>query len=299
MMGKEENICKCACKLNSMDNDTINKLERRVKFLEDEIAQKNYQLNFLMEFSSVKENIEDNLFKFPKRTFKCSNKNNHKTEIKLANRFENLNFDESNEDDEDDVIIIADSKEKKQASKNRKQTELQKRKESATRGKRKKFVSIIGDSIIKDVKGYELSKDENLVVVKSFRGATTKAMYHYMIPTVEKHPDVLIIHTGTNDLKEEKDPKEVARKVIDLAKKAQTYDPGMKVNVSLLTPRKDGFSKQVIEVNRHLKDLCNENQIAFIDHSNVTTNHLNRSKLHLRENGSKLISKNFESFIYN
>ena len=149
------------------------------------------------------------------------------------------------------------------------------------------------------MKGYELTKEDNVVVVKSFRGATTKAMHHYMIPTIEKRPDVLIIHSGTNDLKEEKDPTEIAQQIINLATKVQTYDAGIKVNVSLLTPRNDGFRKKVNEVNKELKELCKKNQFAFIDHSNITTDHLNRSKLHLKENGSKLISKNYESFIYN
>ena len=35
---------------------------------------------------------------------------------------------------------------------------------------------ILGDSIIKDVKGWELTEDSNKVVVKSFRGATTSQM---------------------------------------------------------------------------------------------------------------------------
>ena len=35
---------------------------------------------------------------------------------------------------------------------------------------------ILGDSIIKDVKGWELTDDSNKVVVKSFSGATTSQM---------------------------------------------------------------------------------------------------------------------------
>ena len=35
---------------------------------------------------------------------------------------------------------------------------------------------ILGDSIIKDVQGWELTDDSNKVVVKCFRGATTSQM---------------------------------------------------------------------------------------------------------------------------
>ena len=42
---------------------------------------------------------------------------------------------------------------------------------------------ILGDSIIKDVKGWELTDDSNKVVVKSFRGATTSQTKWHVKPT--------------------------------------------------------------------------------------------------------------------
>ena len=129
MTREEKSTCKCTCKSNSTDNDTISKLESRVKFLEDEIKQKNYQLNFLMECSTVKENIEDNSFIRPKRTFKCNinNTNSNKTEIKLANRFENLKHsnetNQNDDQDDDNVIIITDNNKKKEPSSKKQKAE--------------------------------------------------------------------------------------------------------------------------------------------------------------------------------
>ena len=64
--------------------------------------------------------------------------------------------------------------------------------------------------MVQKVKGYQLAKslsNKNRVVVKSFAGATTSCMHHYIKPTLD--PDILILHTGTNDLKkEDRDPKQ-------------------------------------------------------------------------------------------
>ena len=45
---------------------------------------------------------------------------------------------------------------------------------------------ILGDSIIKDVKGWELTDDSNKVAVKSFCGATTNQMKWHVKPTTEQ-----------------------------------------------------------------------------------------------------------------
>ena len=47
---------------------------------------------------------------------------------------------------------------------------------------------ILGDSIIKDVKGWELSDELNKIVEKSFRRATTSQMKWHVKPTTEQNP---------------------------------------------------------------------------------------------------------------
>ena len=45
---------------------------------------------------------------------------------------------------------------------------------------------ILGNSIIKDVNGWELTDNSNKVFVKSFRGATTSQMKSQVNPTTEQ-----------------------------------------------------------------------------------------------------------------
>ena len=61
---------------------------------------------------------------------------------------------------------------------------------------------LIGDSMIKNIQGTRLGKAVgHRVVVKSFSGATTKAMEDYLKPNLELSPDQVILHVGTNDRK--------------------------------------------------------------------------------------------------
>ena len=53
-----------------------------------------------------------------------------------------------------------------------------------------------------------------MILLKPFSGAHTNAMKNYVSPVVEKNPDLLTIHTGTNDLKSAKPLEEIANEVI-------------------------------------------------------------------------------------
>ena len=37
------------------------------------------------------------------------------------------------------------------------------------------------------------------VKLRSFPGAKTDDMFHYLVPLLEKNPDYVILHVGTND----------------------------------------------------------------------------------------------------
>ena len=80
----------------------------------------------------------------------------------------------------------------------------------------------MGDSIVKDVKGWKLSDEKNKVVVKHFSGAKKKNMESYIIPTLEQNPEIIIIHSGTNGLKNDNSPEKIARYIINLTISCKT-----------------------------------------------------------------------------
>ena len=77
---------------------------------------------------------------------------------------------------------------------------------------------ILGDSIIKDAKTWELTDESNKVVVKSFRGATTSQMKWHLKPSTEQNPENIILHCGNNDRNDDSDPQNVAKEIAELAK---------------------------------------------------------------------------------
>ena len=77
---------------------------------------------------------------------------------------------------------------------------------------------IVGDSLLKDVKGWELNDrcgSEENVYVKSFNGSTVSDMESYVKPTIERKPDCIVLHVGTNDLgKKSESEVEIAESIV-------------------------------------------------------------------------------------
>ena len=162
--------------------------------------------------------------------------------------------------------------------------------------KKKKFRSttIIGDSIIKDSKQYKLKIDLSVgdkIHVKSFSGATVDDMTHYIKPSLAYKPDLFIIHGGSNDLRSEKTPNEIAEEIMNLVMNTKT--PDNEIMVSGLVFRKDYLNAKGQEVNNILIDKCTTENIYFINNSNISELDLNGSGLHLNFRGTNRLANNF------
>ena len=64
---------------------------------------------------------------------------------------------------------------------------------------------------------------------------------------------------GTNDLSSDKEPKDIANDIMQLAKSVKTG--ANKVAVSSILPRKDKFNSKAKELNTHLQDICSLNNL--------------------------------------
>ena len=86
--------------------------------------------------------------------------------------------------------------------------------------KTQKSVIILGDSMVKHINGWEISKrlqSDCKVYVKQFSGAKTKCMKDYMNPSLRENCDHFILHVGTNDLNPKRSPELIAKSIVDLA----------------------------------------------------------------------------------
>ena len=158
-----------------------------------------------------------------------------------------------------------------------------------------KTVTIIGDSTIKQVKASKIRKNlggKEKVFVKSFPGATVSQMHHYVKPSLEFEPDLVILHAGTNDLRSDKEPEHIAKNIIDLAKEVKTEFND--VILSSIIARADKYKEKANIVNKHLKKLCSQNSLEFMDNTNILEkHHLSHDGIHLNFKGTLTLSNNF------
>ena len=157
----------------------------------------------------------------------------------------------------------------------------------------------MGDSIVKHVRGYELSrKVENCkVYVKSFSGAKVMCMEDYVKPTLREMPNHIILHVRMNDVPTKKAAEQIVENIANLAVKLKrNFD----VSISSITARNDQYQKKAADVNRELKEKCREKKLQFLDYGNtITVRHLNASKLHLNKRGTQVLSNVFAEAISN
>ena len=65
--------------------------------------------------------------------------------------------------------------------------------------KLRRHILIIGDSMVKHIIGPGISKNDQ-VQVKAHPGATADAIIGYIKPIICQKPDIVFVHSGTNDL---------------------------------------------------------------------------------------------------
>ena len=71
-----------------------------------------------------------------------------------------------------------------------------------------------------------------------------------------------------------------------------------KIGVSGITLREDvQVDNKIQEVNNGIKEMCKKRNYTFIDNSNIKSNSLNRSKLHLNTRGSALLASGLIKFL--
>ena len=152
--------------------------------------------------------------------------------------------------------------------------------------------------MVKGVNGWELSKqlDNCEVVVRDFAGAKISWMNHHSIPSLEEGADHFVLHVGTNDLISTKTPEEIAEGIMNLAAslKSAKHD----VSISNIIVRRDRFKAKSEHVNNCLHDMCEKNNMFYINHSKIIKQqHINSGRLHLNAKGKAVLGKTFVNHI--
>ena len=154
----------------------------------------------------------------------------------------------------------------------------------------KPTIVTVGDSIVKDVKGWLMSRDKR-VKVDSFSGANMEDVEDFITPIMRRKSDEIILYVGTNNL-QNRSPGMIADNILTLAQKIENH--GIRSAISLITFRNDDLWEKAKVVNNIL--LSESSNV--IEHTNITGSHLNRSNLHLNRRGTAALASNFIFLIY-
>ena len=130
------------------------------------------------------------------------------------------------------------------------------------------------------------------VAVKSIPGATTKGMKHHIKGCLEGNsPDSIILHVGTNNLRNKESAEDIANDIMD----AVIFVRSEKANVfaSDRTVQNDRLNDKGKNVNSLLKRRCDEAKIYFVDNRNINVVMLSNSGLHLNKRGTMRLVINF------
>ena len=109
---------------------------------------------------------------------------------------------------------------------------------------------------------------------------------------VNKKPDCLILHIGTNNAPNMAS-NEIIDEILSLKQRLEKETPTTKIVISAPTIRTDHGKAglTVRNFNKHLKQL----NIEVIDNWNVTNKDLGKKGLHLSKNGKIKLAKNLKS----
>ena len=134
----------------------------------------------------------------------------------------------------------------------------------------------------------EVSRN-NPMKVKSHPGATTDDFIDYVRPTIRKKPNLIIIHTGTNDIQNNVNTLQKIRNVVSSINEYST-DNNMKIALSSIIHGSD-HEDEINETTRKLENLCKDRGMIYINNSTIDSTFLIRSKLDLNKSGRVKLSK--------
>ena len=158
-------------------------------------------------------------------------------------------------------------------------------------------VAVVGDSMIKFIQPRKLSRKFD-VSAHCFPGATVQDMNDYIKPVLQRKPDKIVLHVGTNNLRDDR-PKDIKKKIAGVVEVIKNNQPSTSISISSIIQRADDRSlkKTVEETNKAIRTYYSTNGLDFICNDNINDQHLNTGGLHLNRKGVYDLVGNFRKYL--
>ena len=152
---------------------------------------------------------------------------------------------------------------------------------------------VVGDSMLNGMDERKMSNRKRLVKVRAHPGANILDMADYLKPILRKKPKFLILHVGTNDIKNSSRAK-IMKHFEEITEPVSRNSPSTKLILSSIIMRNDDgkLNDEIGHVNELLKNLCDSKGVFYIDR-----NCLQKGGLHLNRTGTMHLSMNFKQFL--
>ena len=131
----------------------------------------------------------------------------------------------------------------------------------------------------------------------SFSRADAEDMEHFLHPLINKKPDQIILHIGTNDVSNGVTVKQATDQIMALCEKIKAH--GIKCAFPSIILRGDELWEVARAVNNSICNKTDGSDIDCIDNNNIEARHLNRSNLHLNQYGTPKLAGNMINCIKN
>ena len=107
----------------------------------------------------------------------------------------------------------------------------------------------------------------------------------------------MVIHSGSNDITNKVNILRKIRKVKKAIIENNVNDETAIILSSVIHRDDQYIEDEINELKKILENLCKRKSMGFIDNSNIKSSSLNRSKLHLNNSGTALLTKNFAKIV--
>ena len=149
---------------------------------------------------------------------------------------------------------------------------------------------IVGDSMIAGLEEAKLSRNRK-VKVRFIHGAKIKDFYYYLVPLLQKKPDNIILHFGTNNAPYKNEDK-IYKELKSIKDVINNQHPSCKVYISTPILRLDNKNANSI-LKKYVAKLKGVDEKPVILHDNILSCHLNKDRLHLNGYGTMKLPENF------
>ena len=159
--------------------------------------------------------------------------------------------------------------------------------ETDTSRSRKKKILIVGDSMLNGIKENGFRNDKFEVDLKYFSGAKASDIANKMDTLLNKKPDCVVLHVGTNNAPI-MTSSGIIGEILSIKHRIEKELPNAKVVISTPIIRTDNgkAALTIKNLNQHIREL----DIEIIENSNITFRDLGKKGLHLAKYGkSKLV----------